>query len=133
MLAAACDHPPVRTLVCVVGLALLAAAPASATPARTLAWARAHANRVEVNLTDYYGLTLRFGAVPRSASCTGVGSSLTTGGVPGWTAFRCRARLRGEEGNVFPGVVGVRFLLTWSGTVERLRVASCAGTACPVH
>jgi hypothetical protein len=133
MLAGACDHPPVRVLAGVFVLALVAAAPAAAAPVRTLAWAQARANRAEVNLTDYYGLTLRFGAVAGSAACAGIGASVATNGTKGWSVFECHAKLRGEEGNVFPGLVGVRFLLTSSGKIERLQVLSCAGRACPVH
>lgn len=133
MLAGRCDHAAVRVLACVFVLTLVAAAPAAAAPVRPLAWARAHANHAEVNLTDYYGLTLRFGAVPGTAACAGVGSSVATNGTKGWSAFECHAKVRGEEGNMFPGLVGVRFLLTWAGKVERLRVLSCTGRACPVH
>jgi hypothetical protein len=133
MLAGACDHPRVRVLACVFVLGLVAVAPAAAAPVRTLAWAQAHANHAKVNLTDYYGLTLRFGAVPGSAACAGVGSSLPTNGTKGWSAFECHAKLRGEEGRMFPGSVGARFLLTWSDKVERLQVLSCTGKACPVH
>jgi hypothetical protein len=133
MLAGACHHPPVRVLAGVFVLALVAAAPAAAAPVRTLAWAQARANRAEADLTDYYGLTLRFGAVRGSAACAGVGSSLATDGTKGWSAFECHAKLRAEEGTMFPGLVGVRFLLTSSGKVERLQVLSCTGKACPVQ
>ncbi len=133
MLAAACDHPAVRAVLCAGFAALLLAAPAGAAPAQTLTWAQARANHVHADLMDYYGLTLRFAAVPGSASCAGVGPSVATNGAKGWSLFECHARLRGQQGNMFPGVAGVIFVLTAAGKVERLRVTSCTGKACPVH
>ncbi len=112
-------------------LALAARAGAEGPPARTVAWARTQANaKVAVDLHDYFGLTLRFVAAHRGATCAGLGAPV----AHGWVRFRCTAWLKADEGPKFPGAVRATFVLQApTGAVTGLVVTRCTGIICPVR